>query len=81
MTEEELKAEAKKLGYTVAKKPCYQCSCYCTYPNINHKNKNGTWKCVDKYRPIKVVRKWWHRPLTYCQRIAKSEVKSNETDN
>lgn len=27
----------------------YQCSCYVEYPNQSHKNKNGTWKCVDKY--------------------------------
>lgn len=69
MTEEELKAEAKKLGYNIAKKPCYQCTCYCHYPNINHKKPNGKWKCVDKYRPIKFERKWWHRPLTRCERI------------
>ena len=68
MTEDELRAEAKKLGYTVAKKPCYQCSCYMPYPNINHKNKNGTWKCVDRYRPRKFERKWWHIPMTKCAR-------------
>jgi hypothetical protein len=76
MTEEELKAEAKKLGYTVAKKPCYQCSCYMPYPNINHKNKNGKWKCVDNYRPIKFERKWWHGPMTRCEKIV--EVITND---
>lgn len=68
MTEPELKAEAKKLGYTVAKKPCYQCSCYMPYPNINHKGKNGKWKCIDKYKPIKFVRKCQHVPQTKCVR-------------
>lgn len=69
MTEEELKAEAKRLGYTVVKKPCYQCSCYMPYPNELHKNSKGTWKCVDKYRPIKCERKWWHQPMTKCVKI------------
>lgn len=52
MTKEELKVEAKKLGYIVVKKPYYQCSCYCSYPNINHEHKNGKWKCVDNYECI-----------------------------
>ncbi len=69
MTAEELKAEADKLGYTIAKKPCYQCSCYSHYPNACHKNKNGTWKCVDKYRPIKFKSKSKYAPITRCQRI------------
>ena len=69
MTEEELKALAKEMGYVVAKKPCYQCSCYCQYPNKNHKNKNGKWKCVDSYRPIKLKSKWWYGPITHCQKI------------
>lgn len=69
MTEEELKAEAKKLGYVVAKKPIYQCSCYMSYPNECHKNKNGKWKCVDKYRPIKFKRKCRYNPMTKCVRV------------
>lgn len=68
MTEEQLKDEAKKLGYTVVKKPCYQCSCYMPYPNINHKHKNGKWKCVDKYRPMKFMRKRGNTPQTKCVR-------------
>ena len=75
MTEEELKAEAKKLGYVVAKKPIYQCSCYMPYPNECHKNKNGTWKCVERYRPIKVEHKWWYQPLTKCVRVEPQESK------
>ena len=73
MTEEEIKEIAKQMGYTVAKKPCYQCSCYMPYPNECHKNKNGKWKCVDKYRPIKFERKWWHTPMTKCVRVEPQE--------
>ena len=69
MTVAELKAEAEKIGYTIAKKPCYQCSCYIPYPNANHKNPNGKWKCVDKYRPIKFERKSGSRPMTRCMKI------------
>lgn len=27
----------------------YDCSCWCSYPNTLHKQKNGKWKCVDKF--------------------------------
>ena len=66
MTEEELKEEAKRMGYFVGKKPCYQCSCYMPYPNENCKRKNGKWKCVDKYKPIKFERKHIYQPMTKC---------------
>ena len=66
MTEEELKAEAKKIGCFVGRKPCYQCSCYQPYPNEMHRNKNGTWKCIDRYKPIKFKRKHTHQPMTRC---------------
>lgn len=78
MTEEELKAEAKKLGYVLIKKPEYQCSCYCQYPNKNHKHKNGHWKCIDKYRPISMERKYDTRPVTYCKRIDAESEAMNE---
>lgn len=68
MTEAELRAEAKKLGYVLVKKPCYQCTCYVPYPNKSHRYKNGRWKCVDEYRPIKFEHKG-HQPLTRCQKI------------
>jgi len=68
MTVEELKEEAKKMGYVLKKESCYQCSCYCSYPNINHKRTNG-WKCVDKYKPIKFERKHRHQPKTRCVKI------------
>lgn len=67
---EELKARAKELGYTMAKKPCYQCSCYCPYPNENYRKKNGKWKCLDKYEPIKSHRIGEHYPMTKCRRKA-----------
>ena len=73
MTEEELKVEANKLGYMVTKKPIYQCSYYMPYPNECHKNKNGKWKCVDKYRPIKFERKWCHNPMTKCVTVEPQE--------
>lgn len=25
------------------------CSCWCEWPNVNHKKENGSWKCVDRY--------------------------------
>ena len=70
MTFEELKAEAEKIGCKVYKKPDYQCTCYCPYPNRNHLNKNGTWKCVDKYELIEFERKWYHAPMTRFKKKA-----------
>ena len=29
------------------------CSCWCEYPNKNYKQKNGKWKCVDRYKCIR----------------------------
>ena len=66
MTVEKLKEEANRLGYLIVKKPCYQCHCYLHYPNPSHKKKNGEWKCVDKYKPMKWQRKYEHQPLTKC---------------
>ena len=81
MTVAELKAEAEKLGYAVTKKPCYQCTCYMPYPNENHKNKNGTWKCIDKYEPIKYERKWRHSPITRCKKKGdRDETRKGESD-
>lgn len=68
MNDEELKAAAKKLGYVLVKKPCYQCSCYLPYPNESHKQKNGRWKCVDRYEPIEFDRKSLYSPITKCVR-------------
>lgn len=31
----------------------WDCHCWAHYPNINHKRKNGSWKCVDKYECIR----------------------------
>lgn len=73
MTREELKEQAKLMGYTIAKKPCYQCSCYVSYPNECLKRKNGKWKCVDEYKPIKFERKGWHAPITKCARVEPQE--------
>ena len=52
MTVEELKEEARKLGYNIAKKPVYDCSCWAKYPNKYVRKGNGKWKCVDCYEPI-----------------------------
>lgn len=49
MTLEELKAEAKKQGYYLLRKPDYDCSCYMPYPNKCCRRGNGNWICVDKY--------------------------------
>lgn len=66
MTISELREQAAQMGYVLAKKPCYQCSCYSQYPNEMHKFKNGRWKCVDKYKPMKWKRKYNHQPVTKC---------------
>lgn len=29
------------------------CTCWCEYPNENYKQKNGKWKCVDRYKCIR----------------------------
>ena len=29
------------------------CTCWCDYPNVNHKKKNGEWKCIDNYELVK----------------------------
>lgn len=68
MTIEELQLEAKKKGYRLCKIPEYQCTCYMEYPNHCHKQKNGHWKCVDDYEPIKFKRKGLHNPMTRCRR-------------
>ena len=31
----------------------WDCSCWCKYPNKNHKQKNGKWKCVDRFQCIR----------------------------
>lgn len=68
MTEEELKAEAASNGYRICKIPAYQCSCYMPYPNENHKNRNGSWKCNDKYEQIKFKQSSKYGPITKCKR-------------
>ena len=75
MTVEELKNEAGKIGYTCNKKPCYQCSCYISYPNFMHRRKTS-WKCIDKYIPIKFERKSQYGTVTRC--VRKREVKRYE---
>lgn len=72
MTVEELKQEAEKQGFSLVRKPDYDCSCHRMYPNEMHRNKNGTWKCVDRYRPCKHQRKYMNTldyPKTFCRRI------------
>ena len=67
MTLEELKAEAARHGYRLQSKRNYDCSCYMPYPNERHRNRNGSWKCVDKYEPsdYKASGKYFN-PCTYC---------------
>lgn len=40
----------------------WDCSCWCKYPNKNHKQKNGKWKCVDRFQCIRDL----VEPLTNC---------------
>lgn len=68
MTVEELKVEAKKLGYRIYKIPDYDCSCYLPYPNKSCKRKDGKWKCVDKYEPVKHRIRDRYGPITQCKR-------------
>ena len=70
MTEEELKAEALKSGYRLCKIPLFDCSCYMEYPNRMHKNKNGNWKCVDRYERIDYKPRSKSSPITHCVRKA-----------
>lgn len=51
----------------MSKQRTYQCSCYCEYPNINHKNKNGTWKCVDKYEKCEDWKPKLYSCVTHCR--------------
>ena len=30
-----------------------ECSCWCEYPNLNHKKDNGKWKCKDNYECVR----------------------------
>lgn len=71
MTEEELRAEAERQGFRLQRKPRWDCSCYMPYPNKGHKNKNGSWKCVDRYEPITMEQKSWHSPCTHCRKVEK----------
>lgn len=68
MTLYELREEAQKQGYKLIKTPSYQCTCYMDYPNECYRKKNGSWKCVDKYEPIKWKNKGDHFPTTHCRR-------------
>lgn len=49
----------------------YQCSCYSDYPNKSHLNKNGSWKCIDKYEKCE---DWKPKSIygctTHCRRKA-----------
>jgi hypothetical protein len=67
MTPEELKAEAKKQGYTLQKIPAFHCSCYLPYPNELHGFKNGKCKC-DNYYPIKYKQRSLYDPVTHCRK-------------
>ena len=40
MTIEELKTEADKMGYYLAKKPYWDCECWSVYPNNSKKCKS-----------------------------------------
>ena len=55
----------------------YDCSCHVEYPNKAHKNKNGTWKCVDKYEKCE---DWKPKSIysckTHCRRLNASEVQN-----
>ena len=84
MTYEELRAEAKKMGYRLSKEPEYDCVCYEQYPNEKRKRKNGRWLCVERFEPIEVVdgnaisgHKGGptHKFTTYCRRRAKENGK------
>ena len=53
MTVEELRAEAKKQGYSLVKRGDWDCECSAQYPNTSRKQKNGKWICVDKYECVR----------------------------
>lgn len=78
MTENELKAEALNQGFRLTKIPEYDCSCYMPYPNEGHRHKNGKWKCVDNYVPLKVKSRGEHFPCTKCRRKKNVRNKNKE---
>lgn len=55
----------------IVRKPPYDCSCYMTWPNKNHRKDNGEWRCVDRYVPMRHNTKGadvGHMPCTKCIR-------------
>ena len=45
-----------------------ECHCWVPYPNESHKNKNGTWKCVDKYECVRDLGADGKGKSTFCRR-------------
>ena len=55
----------------------YQCSCYMEYPNICHKNKNGTWKCIDNYEKCE---DWQPKSIYACVTHCRRKGETMKTD-
>ena len=57
-------------------KPKWDCDCWNPYPNIMHRNKNGTWKCVDRFICIRNLIEPFaggYDKKTHCVRIREDE--------
>jgi len=60
-----------------------ECTCWCKYPNENHKCKNGHWICIDKYECVRELQKvynkhgGYHWLKTKCVKKEDSEDKNN----
>ena len=44
------------------------CSCRVDYPNIEHKKKNGKWKCIDYMENIDNTSDSDYKHCTHCRR-------------
>ena len=55
-----------------------ECRCWNNYPNIMHKKRNGSWKCVDCFRCIK-DHKDDYKHKTVCIKIV-SDTRGAEHD-
>ena len=70
MTEQELKEIAEAMGYKLVKPVPWDCSCWCDYPNVLTRLKNGKWKCVD--RMVLMENRKGNRK-THCKRKEETE--------
>ena len=64
MTLDELRAEAKKHGYRLAKVPPYTCMCLCPYPRNE--------RCAERYEPVPSKGQY-----THCRKKEKNDEQNS----